>query len=167
MVFNGVDPSNSVYFIRRFVKMQLASTQVFPYFRRSGRKYIIDVKRKFVFAALCQRVKVGGKQFFDLSNAVIYGVSMSIDNPAHVNEIVDELKKYGTVTVDTDMCIICVVGDLDWSNVGFETLATEAMKNIPVRMISYGGSNYNISFLIKGSDKKRALQSLSNTLFNK
>ena len=95
------------------------------------------------------------------------GVSMSIDNPAHLNEIVDELKKYGTVTVDTDMCIICVVGDLDWSNVGFETLATEAMKNIPVRMISYGGSNYNISFLIKGSDKKRALQSLSNTLFNK
>ncbi len=80
MVFNGVDPSNNVYFIRRFVKMQLASTQVFPYFRRSDRKYIIDVKRKFVFAALCQRVKVGGKQFFDLSNAVIYGVSMSIDH---------------------------------------------------------------------------------------
>ena len=38
------------------------------------------------------------------------------------------------------MCIICVVGDLDWSNVGFETIATDAMKNIPVRMISYGGS---------------------------
>ena len=94
------------------------------------------------------------------------GVSMSIDNNTHLHEIVDELKKYGTVTVDEDMCIICVVGDLDWSNVGFETLATEAMKNIPVRMISYGGSNYNISFLIKGSDKKKALQSLSSTLFN-
>lgn len=94
------------------------------------------------------------------------GVSMSIDNSSHLTDIVDELKKYGTVTVDTDMCIICVVGDLDWSNVGFETLATEAMKDIPVRMISYGGSNYNISFLIKESDKKRALQSLSNTLFN-
>ena len=94
------------------------------------------------------------------------GVSMSIDNDAHLNEIVDELKKYGTVTVDTDMCIICVVGDLDWSNLGFETLATEAMKNIPVRMISYGGSNYNISFLIREADKKRALQSLSDTLFN-
>ena len=93
------------------------------------------------------------------------GVSMSIDNDAHLNDIIDELKKYGTVTVDRDMCIICVVGDLDWSNVGFETLATEAMKNIPVRMISYGGSNYNISFLIKESDKKRALQSLSDTLF--
>ena len=94
------------------------------------------------------------------------GVSMSIDNSAHLGEIMDELKKYGTVTVDTSMCIICVVGDLDWSNIGFETRVMEAMKDIPVRMISYGGSNYNISFLIKEEDKKRALQSLSNTLFN-
>ena len=95
------------------------------------------------------------------------GVSMSIDNDSHLNEIVDELKKYGTVTVDSDMCIICVVGDLDWSNLGFESIALEALKNIPVRMISYGGSNYNISFLIRESDKKEALQSLSNTLFSK
>lgn len=95
------------------------------------------------------------------------GVSMSIDNDTHINDIVNELKKYGTVTVDSDMCIICVVGDLDWSNVGFETLATDAMKNIPVRMISYGGSNYNISFLIKEKDKKQALQNLSNVLFDK
>ena len=93
------------------------------------------------------------------------GVSVSIDNDTHLNEIVDELKKYGTVTVDSDMCIICVVGDLDWSNLGFETLALEAMKNVPVRMISYGGSNYNISFLIKKMDKKRALQALSDELF--
>ena len=94
------------------------------------------------------------------------GVSMSIDNDSHLNDIVAELKKYGTVTVDKDMCIICVVGDLDWSNVGFETLAIDAMKNIPVRMISYGGSNYNISFLVRECDKKRALQALSDTLFN-
>ena len=94
------------------------------------------------------------------------GVSMSIDNTSHLNEIVDELKKYGTVTVDSDMCIVCVVGDLDWSNLGFETLVLDAMKTIPVRMISYGGSNYNISFLIKESDKKKALQSLSDVLFN-
>src|SRR5574344_2542298 len=94
------------------------------------------------------------------------GVSMSIDNNTHLDEIVDELKKYGTVDIDKDMCIICVVGDLDWSNVGFETLATDAMKKIPVRMISYGGSAHNISFLVKGEDKKRALQSLSDTLFN-
>jgi len=95
------------------------------------------------------------------------GVSVSIDNDSHLNDIVDELKKYGTVSVDSDMCIICVVGDLDWSNLGFETLCTDAMKDIPVRMISYGGSNYNISFLIKKADKKKALQSLSNVLFQK
>ena len=93
------------------------------------------------------------------------GVSVTIDNASHLTPIVNELKKYGTVTVDTNMCIICVVGDLDWSNLGFETLATDAMKDIPVRMISYGGSNYNISFLVKEQDKKRALQNLSAKLF--
>ncbi len=95
------------------------------------------------------------------------GVSMSIDNDTNLNKVVDELKKYGTVTVDKNMCIICVVGDLEWNNIGFETLATDAMKDIPVRMVSYGGSNFNISFLIKEDDKKRALQNLSATLFAK
>lgn len=94
------------------------------------------------------------------------GVSMSIDNTKHLNEIVNDLKKYGTVTVDHDMCIVCVVGDLEWENIGFEARAIQAMKDIPVRMISYGGSNYNISFLIRESDKKRALQALSDVLFN-
>ena len=95
------------------------------------------------------------------------GVSVTIDKTFNLTKIMDELKKYGTVTVDSDMCIICVVGDLDWSNVGFETLVTDAMANIPVRMISYGGSNYNISFLIREADKKQALQNLSAKLFNK
>lgn len=94
------------------------------------------------------------------------GVSMSIDNTKHLNEIVNDLKKYGTVTVDNDMCIVCVVGDLEWENIGFEAKAIQAMRNIPVRMISFGGSNYNISFLIRESDKKTALQSLSDVLFN-
>ena len=93
------------------------------------------------------------------------GVSMSIDNTTHLQEIVEDLKKYGTVTVDHDMCIICVVGDMDWENIGFESRAMDAMKNIPVRMVSYGGSNYNISFLIREVDKKEALRSLSKNLF--
>ena len=94
------------------------------------------------------------------------GVSVSIDNTKHLNEILDDLKKYGTVTVDHNMCIICVVGDLEWENVGFEAKALDAMRDIPVRMISFGGSDYNISFLIEESNKKRALQSLSDHLFN-
>ena len=94
------------------------------------------------------------------------GVSMSIDNTKHLNEILTDLKKYGTVAVDYNMCIVCVVGDLEWENVGFEAKALDAMRDIPVRMISFGGSNYNISFLVREEDKVRALQSLSNNLFN-
>lgn len=94
------------------------------------------------------------------------GVSMTIDNDKHLNEILDELKKIGTVSVDKDMVIICVVGDLDWENVGFESRVVDAVKDIPVRMISYGGSNYNISLLVKAEDKQRTLQALSSHLFN-
>jgi aspartate kinase len=94
------------------------------------------------------------------------GVSVSIDNTRHLDDIVADLKKYGIVTVDHDMCIVCVVGDLDWSNVGYEAQALDAMREIPVRMISFGGSDHNISFLVKSSDKQRALQSLSDHLFN-
>ena len=93
------------------------------------------------------------------------GVSMSIDDRTNLIPIMNELKKFGVVEVDDNMCIICVVGDLDWRNVGFESTAAQALKDIPVRMISYGGSNHNISFLISASDKQRALQSLSKHLF--
>ncbi|MBR5324853.1 MAG: aspartate kinase [Muribaculaceae bacterium] len=93
------------------------------------------------------------------------GVSVTIDNTKYLQEILDDLKKFGTVTVDEDMVIVCVVGDLEWNNVGFESKVMDAMKEIPVRMVSYGGSNYNISMLIKAEDKKRALVSLSKELF--
>lgn len=93
------------------------------------------------------------------------GVSITIDKTKHLSEITDDLKKYGTVTIDEDMTIICVVGDLDWKNIGFESEVVNALKDIPIRMISYGGSNYNISFLIGSKDKKRALQALSDHLF--
>ena len=93
------------------------------------------------------------------------GVSVTIDNRHHLEEIVNELKKYGTVAVEENMCIICVVGDLASDNVGFEAIACQALKDIPVRMISYGGSTHNISFVVKAEDKKRTLQTLSDTLF--
>lgn len=93
------------------------------------------------------------------------GVSLTIDNEKNLQGIVEELEKLGSVTVDRDMVIICVVGDLEWTNKGFEAAALEALRNVPVRMISYGGSNYNISFLIRKEDKTRALRLLSYHLF--
>ena len=94
------------------------------------------------------------------------GVSVTIDNTKKLDEIVNDLKKLGTVTVDHDMVIICVVGDLPFENVGFQSKVVGALKDIPLRMISYGGSNYNISFLIKAEDKKHALNALSQALFS-
>lgn len=94
------------------------------------------------------------------------GVSITIDKEKHLSEILEDLKKYGTVTVDKNMTIICVVGDLDWKNIGFESKVVNALKDIPIRMISYGGSNYNISFLVDTANKKEALQKLSDHLFN-
>ena len=94
------------------------------------------------------------------------GVSVSIDDDRKLDDIVAELQKYGTITVDRNMCIICVVGDLNWENTGLEARAMEAMKDIPVRMVSYGGSNYNISFLVREEDKARALRSLSASIFD-
>ena len=98
---------------------------------------------------------------------VLGGVSLTIDDTRYLNEIVHDLKKYGTVTVDPDMCIICVVGDMNWSNRGFESRVMDALKDIPVRMVSYGGSNYNISILVREEDKAATLQSLSAKLFSK
>jgi aspartate kinase len=94
------------------------------------------------------------------------GVSVTIDNPLKLEHIVDELKEIGTVTIDRDMVIICVVGDLEWHNRSFEAEALDALRDIPVRMISYGGSNYNISFLVSKEDKVAALNALQKRLFN-
>lgn len=93
------------------------------------------------------------------------GVSVTIDNERNLDKIVSNLRKYGEVTVDHDMVIVCVVGDLEWQNRGFEAEVVNALKEIPVRMISYGGSDYNISLLIRKEDKIRALRLLSEYLF--
>lgn len=106
------------------------------------------------------------KTSIDMITTSEVGVSVTIDNAKHLDEIVNELKKFGTVTIEKDMVIICVVGDMNSENIGFQAKIVNALKDIPIRMISYGGSNYNVSFLIQKDDKQRALQALSNNLFN-
>ena len=92
-------------------------------------------------------------------------VAVTIDNQKFLPEIVDDLKQYGTITIETDLSIICVVGDLQYNNIGFEAKIVNAIKEIPVKMISYGGSNYNISFLVESKHKLQALNALSSNLF--
>lgn len=93
------------------------------------------------------------------------GVAITIDNNNHLNEILDDLKHYGKVSIEKNMCIICVVGDLEWHNVGYESKIIEALKDIPLSMISYGGSNYNLSILLDSNNKINALRALNKNLF--
>lgn len=94
------------------------------------------------------------------------GVTVTVDDDSRLAAIIDDLKHFGTVSVDRDMVIVCVVGDLEWHNTGFEGKVLAALGDIPVRMVSYGGSNYNISVLVRASDKVEALRRLSAALFN-
>jgi aspartate kinase len=93
------------------------------------------------------------------------GVSVTIDDDTYLDKIVSNLKKYGSVDVDKDQVIICIVGNLIAENTGIAASVFNAVKNIPIRMISYGGSNHNISMLVKAEYKKKALVALSENLF--
>jgi len=92
-------------------------------------------------------------------------VSLTIDNPTYLKEITVELQEFGAVEVDQDLSIICVAGDFSQNKQGISAQVFNALKHIPIRMISYGGSNYNTSLLVKTSDKVDALNSLNQHLF--
>lgn len=92
-------------------------------------------------------------------------VSLTIDDSRYLEEIVNELKKLGTVEVDQDLSIICIVGDYSEESKGYAYQVFDALKEVPVRMISYGGSRNNITVVVKTQDKVKALQLLQNKLF--
>lgn len=92
-------------------------------------------------------------------------VSVTIDDTRNLGEIIKELNSFGTVEVDHEQTIVCVVGDFGADKHGFAARVLESLKHIPLRMISYGGSNYNISLLLGDSNKVEALRSLHHRLF--
>lgn len=92
-------------------------------------------------------------------------VSLTIDNDKNLSEIIDNLKSFGAVNIDYDLSIICIAGDFSENKGGLSANVFNALVDIPIRMISYGGSNYNISLLVKTSDKVEALNALNNELF--
>ncbi|MCQ2293381.1 MAG: aspartate kinase [Bacteroidaceae bacterium] len=93
------------------------------------------------------------------------GVSLTIDDTTHLEPILDDLRKLGFVQVDTDQCIICVVGDMTAEQHGYCAQVLNALKEKPVRMICYGGSDHNVSVLVSMEQKQWALQQLSKHLF--
>lgn len=92
-------------------------------------------------------------------------VSLTIDDTTNLEKIVKELENFGTVELDYDQAIVCIVGDFKRNTHGHATIVSEAVKHIPIRMISYGGSEHNISMLVPANYKVEALRSLHNRLF--
>lgn len=92
-------------------------------------------------------------------------VSLTIDTHTHLYEIVNELKQFGVVDVETDQTIICIVGNLVADKKGYAAEIFDSLKEIPVRMVSYGGSDHNVSVLVHSHHKKNALQALNAGLF--
>jgi len=92
-------------------------------------------------------------------------VSLTIDDTTYLGEITKELAAFGSVEIDVNHTIVCVVGDFGAEKHGYAARVLEALKHIPLRMISYGGSDHNMSLLVKTEDKVEALRSLHNRLF--
>jgi aspartate kinase len=93
-------------------------------------------------------------------------VSLTIDNDHQLDAIVGELRAFGEVTVDLNQTIICIVGNRIVEKKGIVGNIFNALRSIPVRMISYGGSMYNISVLIESVYKKEAMVALNEWLFD-
>jgi aspartate kinase len=105
------------------------------------------------------------KTSIDMITTSEVAVSLTIDDTTYLQEILEELKAFGSVEIDLDQTIICVVGDFSAEKQGYGSRVLETLKEIPVRMISYGGSKHNLSVLVKSEHKVEALRSLHKGLF--
>lgn len=105
------------------------------------------------------------KTSIDMITTSEVGVSLTIDNTAHLEPILEELRKLGTVQVDKNQCIICVVGNFTAEQHGYCAQVLCALQEQPVRMVCYGGSEHNVSVLVSMEQKQWALQQLSKHLF--
>ncbi len=92
-------------------------------------------------------------------------VSLTIDNTRNIDAIEKELKEFCKVEIDNDLTIVCIVGSFAAEKQGYAMRIFDALKNIPIRMISYGGSENNVSVLVDTKLKKDALNALNKGLF--
>lgn len=105
------------------------------------------------------------KTSIDMITTSEIAVSLTIDNTKNLKEITEELSEFSKVTVEQDQCIICIVGKLPKDKPGYAFKILESLKDIPLRMVSYGGSENNVSVLINATHKKEALNALNKGLF--
>jgi aspartate kinase len=126
---------------------------------RSGRMFMAYGFLKRVF-----EVFEAYKTPIDMITTSEVAVSLTIDNTKNLAGISSDLLTFGEVEIDQDMSIVCIVGDIIRQETGFASRVFNALDGIPIRMISYGGSRYNISVLVPTTHKKSTLQTLSDKL---
>lgn len=105
------------------------------------------------------------KTSIDMITTSEVAVSLTIDNPSNLEYILKELREIANVEYEKDQTIIAIVGNIAKNESGYAVKILEALKNIPLHMISYGGSEHNISVVIDSKSKKEALQALNTILF--
>ncbi|HNY15599.1 MAG TPA: aspartate kinase, partial [Bacteroidales bacterium] len=93
------------------------------------------------------------------------GVSLTIDNPQFLKEIRKDLEEFGSVDVEENQTIVCIVGDFRTERTGSAPEIFAALNDIPLKMISYGGSQNSLSLLIDSANKVQALRQLSKHIF--
>ncbi len=92
-------------------------------------------------------------------------VSVTIDNPSEVNAIARDLSEIGTVGVETDKSIVCLVGQDLWKDTTFLARTFSSLKGTPVRMISLGSSDINLSVVVPVEATDDAVRNLHNEFF--
>ncbi len=92
-------------------------------------------------------------------------VSLTVDNDAHIDDIVRELGALGSIEIERNNSIVCVVGRMEHSDAGLAASVFHSIRNIPIKMISYGASHRSMAMLIETEYKQRTLQSLNDGLF--
>ncbi len=91
-------------------------------------------------------------------------VSITIDDLHAISEIEKELQKFGLVEVEHNNTIVCIVGNMDYTNEGMAAVVFDTVSRIPVKMICYGASQRSLSLLVESEHAQPMLQRI-NTLF--
>lgn len=105
------------------------------------------------------------KTSIDMITTSEVAVSVTIDNDIYLKDLIRELEAYGTVEIDTNQSIVSIVGNEITDTKEIMRKLFDAIHDIPVRMVSYGGSRHNISLLIPRSYKDQTLHALNKGLF--
>lgn len=94
-------------------------------------------------------------------------ISLTIDCISNIEYIKKELEEFCSLKVDNNMCIVCIVGNFGFKKPGIVSKTLNQLKDIPIRMISYGGNEHNLSLLINKENKKKALEQINELLIHK